>query len=179
MSRLAKKPIAIPSKVQVEQAGNILTIKGGVGTLKHQVNDSVGVTIADNSLQVVRNQETQFAKAIQGTTYRIISNHIKGVLEGFTKKLQLHGVGYKAKATGKKLELNLGRSHLDTFSIPEGVKIETPSATEITVFGADKQLVAQVAANIRRLKEPEPYKGKGIRYFDEVISLKEAKSSKK
>ena len=179
MSRLAKKPIVIPSKVQVEQKADVITVKGSIGTLQHKVHPSIVVKIADNNLQVIRNEETEFAKAIQGTTYILLSNNIKGVVEGFTKKLQLHGVGYKAKATGSKIEMSLGKSHPVIYTVPANVKVETPSATEIVVSGADKQLVSQVAANIRRLKQPEPYKGKGIRYVDEVIVLKETKSSKK
>jgi len=179
MSRLAKKAIAIPSKVQIEQKNDMLTIKGAIGTLQHKVHSSVVVKIENGHLQVVRNDESQLAKAIQGTTHVIVSNHIRGVTEGFTKKLQLQGVGYKAKITGSKLELSLGKSHPIEYIIPTGIKIETPTVTDIVIFGSDKQLVGQVAANIRRFKEPEPYKGKGVRYLDEVIHLKETKSSKK
>lgn len=179
MSRLAKKAIVIPSKVQIEQKEDVLTIKGAIGSMQHKVHGSVVVKIENGHLNVVRKGDDQLAKAIQGTTYVIISNHIRGVTEGFTKKLQLQGVGYKAKITGNKLELNLGKSHPIEYIVPQGIKIETPTVTDITIFGSDKQLVGQVAANIRRFKEPEPYKGKGVRYLDEVIQLKETKSSKK
>lgn len=179
MSRLAKKPIVIPNKIHIDQKDDMLTIKGTISTLYHKVHHSVTVKIENNNLQVVRNDNSKLAKAIQGTTHVIISNHIRGVTEGFTKKLQLHGVGYKAKIVGQKLELNLGKSHPIEYIIPEGIKLETPTVTDIIVFGSDKQLVGQVAANIRRFKEPEPYKGKGVRYLDEVIQLKETKSSKK
>jgi large subunit ribosomal protein L6 len=179
MSRLAKKPICIPNKVEIEQKTDTLTIKGSVGTLYHKVHPSVIVKIENNTLQVIRKDDSQLAKAIQGTTHVVVSNHVRGVTEGFTKKLQLQGVGYKAKITGNKLELSLGKSHPVEYIIPQGIKIETPTVTDIIIFGSDKQLVGQVAANIRRFKEPEPYKGKGIRYLDEVIILKETKSSKK
>lgn len=179
MSRLAKKAMVIPAKVKIEQKGDMLTVNGANGTLHHKLHDSVSVLIENDHLQVIRKNDEQLAKAIQGTTYIVISNHIKGVTEGFTKKLQLHGVGYKAKVTGSKLELSLGKSHPIEYIIPQGIKVETPTVTEIIIFGSDKQLVGQVAANIRRFKEPEPYKGKGVRYLDEVIKLKEAKSSKK
>ena len=179
MSRLAKKPIAIPNKVAIEQKIDHLTIKGSIGTLHHKIHPSVIVKVENNTLQIIRKDDSQLAKAIQGTTHVVIANHIHGVTEGFSKKLQLHGVGYKAKVTGSKLELSLGKSHPIEYIIPNGIKVETPTVTDITIFGSDKQLVGQVAANIRRLKEPEPYKGKGIRYLDEVINLKETKSSKK
>ena len=179
MSRLAKKPIVIPNKVSLEQKVDLLTIKGSMGILQQKIHPSVLVKIEGNNLYVERKEDSQAAKAIQGTMYILISNHIRGVNEGFTKKLQLHGVGYKAKIAGNKLELSLGKSHPEEYNIPAGVKVETPTVTDIIVSGADKQLVGQVAANIRRFREPEPYKGKGIRYLDEVITLKEVKSGKK
>lgn len=179
MSRLAKKPIVIPAKVSVEQRQQVLIIKGTVGTLEHTVHPSVTVKLEDGALQVDRNNNSQMAKAMQGTTFVVIANHIKGVSEGFTKKLQLHGVGYKAKVSGNKLELSLGKSHPIEYIIPAGIKVEAPTVTDLVVYGASKHLVGQVAANIRRFKEPEPYKGKGIRYLDEVIELKETKSNKK
>lgn len=179
MSRLAKKPIVIPSKVSVEHKGDLLTIKGSLGTLQHKLNSLVSIQIDNNNLTVTRKDDSNFAKAIQGTTFVLLSNHIRGVAEGFVVKLQLQGVGYKAKVNGNKLELTIGKSHPVEYLIPAGVKIETPTVTEIVVSGYDKQLVGQAAANIRRFKEPEPYKGKGIRYADEVIELKEAKKSNK
>lgn len=179
MSRLAKKPIIIPDKVQVEQKGNVLIIKGTNGVLSHTVDANIIIKIEQKSLRVDRINDELFSKAIQGTTYVVISNHIKGVLEGFIKKLQLHGVGYKAKISGRILELNLGKSHPIKYEIPDNIKIETPSQTDIVIFGADKALVGQTAADIRRFREPEPYKGKGVRYLDEIIELKETKKAKK
>lgn len=179
MSRLARKAIIVPDKVHVEQIGDLLTVKGSHGTLHHHVHPKVKIKIDKSSLQIDRNDDEKFSKAIQGTTYIIISNHIKGVVEGFTKKLQLHGVGYKAKVSGHKLELSLGKSHPIEYKIPDHIKIDTPTQTDIVIFGIDKQLVGQVAANIRRFREPEPYKGKGVRYLDEVINLKETKKAKK
>lgn len=179
MSRLAKKFITIPDKVQIEQQGDLVLIKSGTVILRHKLHNSVFVKMDANQISVLRKDDSQLAKAIQGTTFIIISNHIKGVTEGFITKLQLHGVGYKAKINGNKLELNLGKSHPIEYIVPEGIKIETPSVTEIIINGADKQLVGQVAANIRRFRPPEPYKGKGVRYANEIIKLKETKTSKK
>lgn len=179
MSRLAKKSITIPAKVSIDHQGDLVTIKGTNATLQHKLHNIVLIKIENDQLSVIRKDESQLAKAIQGTTFIVISNHIKGVTEGFVKKLQLHGVGYKAKINGNKLELSLGKSHPIEYIVPEGIKIETPSVTDILIYGADKQLVGQVAANVRRFREPEPYKGKGVRYVDEVIILKEIKSSKK
>ncbi len=179
MSRLAKKAITIPAKVSIDQQGDLVTIKSATATLQHKLHNIVLIKIENDQLSVIRKDESQLAKAIQGTTFIVISNHIKGVTEGFVKKLQLHGVGYKAKINSNKLELSLGKSHPIEYIVPEGIKIETPSVTDIVIYGADKQLVGQVAANIRRFREPEPYKGKGVRYVDEVIILKETKSSKK
>jgi len=179
MSRLAKKAIVVPDKVQVEQHKDMLTIKGSHGVLHHKVHPNVMVKIEKGHVQVIRNNEEQLSRAVQGTTHVIISNHIRGVTEGFTKKLQLHGVGYKAKISGHKLELNLGKSHPIEYIVPSNIKIETPTPTDIIIFGSDKQLVGQVAADIRRFRKPEPYKGKGVRYLDEVIHLKETKTSKK
>jgi large subunit ribosomal protein L6 len=179
MSRLAKKAIVIPDQVHIEQKEDVLTIKGIKGVLHHKLHPNVKVKIDQHSLQVIRNDEEQLSKAIQGTTHVIIGNHIKGVTEGFTKKLQLHGVGYKAKVSGHMLELNLGKSHPIEYKIPHDIKIETPSQTDIIILGSDRQLVGQVAADIRMFRKPEPYKGKGVRYADEVINLKETKTSKK
>lgn len=179
MSRLAKKAIIIPDKVQVEQKDDVVIVKGVHGVLSHKIHTSITIKIEQKSLHVNRINDELLSKAMQGTTYVVIGNYIKGVLEGFTKKLQLHGVGYKAKVSGNVLELNLGKSHPIKYEIPANIKIETPSATDIVIFGADKALVGQTAADIRRFREPEPYKGKGVRYLDEVIELKETKKAKK
>ena len=179
MSRLAKKAIIIPDKVHIEQHKDMLTIKGSHGVLHHKVHPNVSVIIEKGHIQVIRNNEEQLSKAVQGTTHVLISNHIKGVTEGFNKKLQLQGVGYKAKISGHKLELNLGKSHPIEYIVPNNIKVETPTPTDIIISGSDKQMVGQVAADIRRFRKPEPYKGKGVRYFDEVIHLKETKTTKK
>ena len=179
MSRLARKAIIIPDKVHVDQNEGVLTVKGPKGVLHLKIHMYITVQIEKDHLQVIRNNEELLAKAVQGTMYVIISNHIKGVTEGFTKKLQLQGVGYKAKISGHKLELSLGKSHPIEYTVPSDIKIEIPTPTDLIISGSDKQLVGQVAADIRRFREPEPYKGKGVRYLDEVIHLKETKTSKK
>lgn len=179
MSRLAKKSILIPSKVKIEQKNNVVIVTGALGMLQQPLRHEVTIEIENNNLKVLRKNDSKLAKALQGTVFVILSNCIKGVQEGFIKKLQLVGVGFKAKITGSKLELGLGKSHPIKYEVPEGIKVETPTATDIIVSGIDKQKVGQVAADIRAFKRPEKYKGKGIRYFDEVIELKETKSSKK
>lgn len=175
MSRVAKKPIAIPAKVEVSISGNEISVKGPVGNQALHVHELVSVSIQDKKIQVSANDETKFAKAMSGTTRALIANIIQGAEKGFERKLTLIGVGYRAQVQGTVLNLTLGLSHPVKFTIPKGIVIETPSQTEIIVKGIDKILVGQVAANIRNFRKPEPYKGKGIRYSDEVIILKETK----
>lgn len=175
MSRVAKKPITVPSKVEVKIAGNVVSAKGPKGQDQLELHELVSVQFEDKNLQVSANDESKQAKALSGTSRALIANLIHGVENGFERKLLLVGVGYRAQAQGHVLNLTLGYSHPVKFDIPKGITIETPTQTEILIKGINKNLVGQVAANIRRFREPEPYKGKGIRYSDEVIILKETK----
>jgi len=177
MSRIANIPIAIPSGVEVSLNGNNLTIKGSKGELKHAAHPLVTVKHEDNALKFAANNNSKFANALAGTTRALLQNIITGVSEGFERKLTIIGIGYRAQVQGKVLNLTLGFSHPVNFEIPEGITIETPSQTEITIKGMDKQKVGQVAANIRAYRPPEPYKGKGVRYSDEIIVRKEAKKA--
>lgn len=175
MSRVAKQPIAIPAGVEIAINGQGISVKGPKGNLQWSVNDAVEVQRADNVLQFAPRNGSIEADALAGTTRALVANMVKGVTQGFERKLELVGVGYRAQAQGKMLNLTLGFSHPVNFPVPEGITIETPSQTEIIIKGADKQLVGQVAAKIRGYRPPEPYKGKGVKYSDEVIIRKEAK----
>lgn len=175
MSRVANIPITIPAGVEVKIAGSDMTVKGSNGQLTHQLHDSVSLEIKDNVINVKWDESEKKAKVIAGTTRALVNNMVEGVSKGFEKKLTLIGVGYRAQAKGKVLNLTLGFSHPVNHAIPEGITIETPSQTEIIVKGNDKQLVGQVAAEIRAYRPPEPYKGKGVRYDDEHVVRKEAK----
>lgn len=177
MSRIAKMPIEVPKGVDVNVAGQEVTVKSSKGELKHKVHELVSVSLEDSSLSVTTNGSGKNAKALSGTTRAVLNNMVTGVSEGFERKLQIIGVGYRAQVQGKNLNLSLGFSHPVDFAIPEGVTIETPSQTEIVVKGIDKQQVGQVAAEIRAYRKPEPYKGKGVRYSDEQVVRKEAKKS--
>src|SRR5688572_1902908 len=175
MSRVAKNPVVLPSGIECSHNGASLTLKGKKGALSLKLNSEVEVTHTDNKLTVKRRSNSRFASAMSGTTRALIANMVRGVSVGFEKKLELVGVGYRAQAQGKKLNLTLGFSHPVIFKVPEGITVETPSQTEVVIRGADKQQVGQVAAEIRRLRRPEPYKGKGVRYADERVIIKEAK----
>ncbi|MEJ2643787.1 MAG: 50S ribosomal protein L6 [Gammaproteobacteria bacterium] len=175
MSRVAKKPIQIPSGVEVSVDGQAVTVKGPKGTLVHEVHESVNLQREDNVLNFEPRVANPRGWAFAGTTRALINNMVAGVSTGFERKLELVGVGYRAQAQGKTLNLTLGYSHPINFEIPEGITIETPSQTEVVVRGTDKQQVGQVAAKIRGFRAPEPYKGKGVKYSDEVIIRKEAK----
>ena len=176
MSRVAKAPITIPNGVEVNLEGRNMTVKGGNGQLSFQLHPAVDLEIADNVIQVKVNRENdKKAMAHAGTVRALVNNMVTGVSKGFEKKLTLIGVGYRAQAKGKMLNLSLGLSHPVEFAVPEGITIDTPSQTEIVVKGLDKQAVGQVAAKIRAYRPPEPYKGKGIRYTDEYVARKEAK----
>ena len=176
MSRIARKPITIPAKVTVEQVEvGKLMVKGPNGQFDHKVHSAVNVVIENNEISLNLKEGQDEHKAQLGTACVLISNCIVGVTEGFEKKLTLVGVGYRAKLQGKQLELSLGYSHPVLYPVPEGITIEVPSATEVIIKGADKQRVGQVAAEIRMKRPPEPYKGKGVRYSDERIILKETK----
>ena len=175
MSRVAKAPVELPQGVEITLGGRSVSVKGGNGTLSMELNSEVELVKEDDTVTVKTRSNSRFATAIAGTTRAILANMVKGVTSGFEKKLELRGVGYRAAMEGKKLNLVLGFSHPILYEIPEGITVETPSQTEIVVKGNDKQQVGQVAAEIRRFRPPEPYKGKGVRYVDERVVIKEAK----
>ena len=175
MSRVAKEPVELPQGVEFSQSGSTVSLKGSKGSLSLQLNSEVELVHDENTLMVKARSGSRFATAISGTTRALLANMVQGVTEGFVKKLQLVGIGYRVQFQGNKLNLTLGFSHPVDFTVPEGITIETPSQTEIVVKGMDKQLVGQVAAEIRRFRPPEPYKGKGVRYADERVVIKEAK----
>ena len=177
MSRIANQPVSLPDNVQVEVAGSTVTVTGKHGVLTHDVHSLVSLTREGNSLKFAAREQTKPARSMAGTTRALLQNIVKGVSVGFERKLQIVGVGYRAQLEGRKLNLTLGFSHPVAFEIPEGIKIETPTQTEIVVKGIDKQKVGQVAAEIRAFRPPEPYKGKGVRYADEHILRKEAKKT--
>lgn len=172
MSRIAKKPLAIPSGVNITMNGNSITVKGKKGEFKYNVDDAVEVHIEGNVIYVKPKKNPH---PMVGTTRKLLGNMVQGVNEGFERKLQLVGVGYRAKVQGNQLELSLGFSHPVNFEIPKGISIETPSNTEITVKGTDPQQIGEIAAKIRAVRSPEPYKGKGVRYLNEKVELKETK----
>ncbi len=175
MSRIAKAPVDIVSGVEITIAGQDVTVKGKNGTLNRSFNGAVEVVQEDNQLKAVPREGAANGWAQAGTARSLLNAMIIGVTEGFERKLQLNGVGYRAQAQGSKLNLTLGFSHPVVYEMPAGISVETPTQTEIVVKGADKQVVGQVAANIRAYRPPEPYKGKGVRYADEVVRRKEAK----
>jgi large subunit ribosomal protein L6 len=175
MSRVAKNPVALPDGIEFSQSGTTVTLKGRKGALSMDLNSEVQVAQDGNELTVKRRSNSRFASAVSGTTRALLANMVRGVSEGFEKKLELVGVGYRAQLQGKKLNLTLGFSHPVVFDIPEGISIETPSQTEVIIRGTDKQQVGHVAAEIRHFRPPEPYKGKGVRYSDERVIIKEAK----
>ena len=175
MSRIAKKPIPVPKGVEVAINGAVLSIKGAKGRMELAVHEDVEVVNEDNVLKFAPRTQAQSAMALAGTMRALANNIVTGVSAGFEKKLELVGVGYRAQAQGKVLNLTLGFSHPVVFAVPEGITIETPSQTEIVVRGVDRQQVGQVAAKIRAYRPPEPYKGKGVRYSDEHVVRKEAK----
>ncbi len=175
MSRVAKAPVELPKGVEFSQAGNVVTLKGGKGALSMELNAEVELAQEDGVLRISPRSGSRFSTAIAGTMRALIANMAKGVSEGFERKLELVGVGYRAQAQGSKLNLTLGFSHPVVYEVPEGISVTTPSQTEIVVSGADKQKVGQVSAEIRGFRPPEPYKGKGVRYADERVVLKEAK----
>lgn len=175
MSRIANKPVEIPSGVEINISGQTVSIKGKNGAMSMDVNKKVQVSQEDNVVKFSGREGVANSVAMAGTMRSLVSNMVEGVSNGFEKKLELVGVGYRAQAQGKALNLSLGFSHPVNYEIPEGITIETPSQTEIIVKGADKQKVGQVSAEIRAFRPPEPYKGKGVRYSDERVIRKEAK----
>ena len=175
MSRIAKYPVELPQGVEFNLSGTAVSIKGGNGTLSMELNSEVELAQEDDSITVKPRSGSRFSTAIAGTTRALLANMVEGVTKGFEKKLELKGVGYRANTDGKKLNLTLGFSHPVAYEVPDGITIETPSQTEVIVKGNDKQKVGQVAAEIRSFRPPEPYKGKGVRYSDERVVIKEAK----
>ncbi len=175
MSRVAKNPVALPKGVEVRLAGGNVIVKGPLGSLTLNRNPAVEVVVEGEQLMVKPVAGAENANALSGTTRALLANLVNGVSKGFEKKLTLVGVGYRAAAQGDTLNLSLGFSHPVAHKMPAGVKVETPSQTEVLIKGIDKQQVGQVAAEIRAYRKPEPYKGKGVRYADEVVILKETK----
>ena len=175
MSRIGKNPVAIPEGVSVDLAGQILTATGRLGTLSLAVSGEVTATIADAVVTIAPNSETKRARAMWGTTRALVNNMVTGVATGFTRNLEINGVGYRAAVQGDTLNLQLGYSHDVAYPIPADVRITCERPTAITVSGADRQRVGQVAAEIRAYRPPEPYKGKGVKYSDEIVRRKEGK----
>ena len=175
MSRIANYPVVVPDKVEVTLNHDEVSVKGPLGTLTQKVSQRVKIERIENRLEFKVNDNSRQANALSGTTRALVANMVTGVTTGFEKKLNLVGVGYRAQAQGDKLNLTLGFSHPVVHELPKGVKAETPTQTEIVIKGTDKQVVGQVAAEVRRYRPPEPYKGKGVRYMGEQIVLKETK----
>ena len=175
MSRVARIPVTVDKGVDVQIAAGNITVKGPLGTLQQALSSRVKVELADGKVSFAAADESREANAMSGTMRALVAGMVEGVSKGFAKKLTLVGVGYRAQAQGDKLNLSLGFSHPVVHQMPVGVKCETPTQTEIVIKGADKQKVGQVAAEVRGYKPPEPYKGKGVRYADEVVVIKETK----
>ncbi len=175
MSRVANNPVDIPKGVETKLTDSQVSVKGSKGELVLQLHRSVGVSQDGTQLKIAAKDDSREANAMSGTFRALINNMMQGVSKGFQKKLELQGVGFRAKAQGKTINLTLGYSHPIDYQLPDGVTAETPSVTEILISGVDKQLVGQVAAEIRDFRRPEPYKGKGIRYANERVYRKEAK----
>ena len=175
MSRVGKAPIALPKGAEVNVAAGVLSVKGPLGTLSQPIHSLVKVNVENDTLTFSPADESREANALQGTMRALVANMVKGVTTGFERKLNLVGVGYSAQLQGTALKLQLGFSHDVIHEMPEGVKAETPTQTEIIIKGSDKQKVGQVAAEVRGYRPPEPYKGKGVRYADERVILKETK----
>jgi large subunit ribosomal protein L6 len=175
MSRIGKKPVAIPGGVTAAVDGQQVRVKGPKGELSHVLVDEVIAKMGDGGIEVAMREDTQEARAMWGMSRTLVANLVTGVTEGFSKTLEITGVGYRAAVQGSNLQLQLGYSHDIAFPIPQGIQVQCPKPTEIVISGIDKQQVGQVAAEIRRLRPPEPYKGKGVRYQGEYILRKEGK----
>jgi large subunit ribosomal protein L6 len=175
MSRVARIPVSLSKGVEAQVGGGQITIKGPMGTLKRELGTQVDVKVADGKVSFAAIGASREAKAMSGTMRALVASMVEGVSRGFERRLTLVGVGYRAQAQGDKITLSLGFSHPVVHQMPAGVKVETPSQTEIIVKGTDKQRVGQIAAEIRAFRPPEPYKGKGVRYANEVVTLKETK----
>ncbi|HEV7390712.1 MAG TPA: 50S ribosomal protein L6 [Burkholderiales bacterium] len=175
MSRIANYPVVVPEKVEVTVKADEISVKGPLGTLTQKVSQRVKIERIEDRLEFKMNENSRQANALSGTVRALVANMVTGVTKGFERRLTLVGVGYRAQAQGDKLNLTLGFSHPVVHQLPQGIKAETPTQTEILIKGTDKQVVGQVAAEVRRYRSPEPYKGKGVRYADEKIVLKETK----
>ncbi len=178
MSRIGIQPIEIPAGVKVEQSGTNVKVSGSKGILELTVRDEVSVVLADNVINVKRTDDTREARSLHGLTRSLVANMVKGVSEGFEKKLEIIGVGYRAEVSGSTLNLALGFSHPINYALPDGIKAAVEKQTLVTISGVDKQLVGQVAAEIRSFRPPEPYKGKGVKYDNETIRRKAGKAGK-
>ncbi|MGN0115120.1 MAG: 50S ribosomal protein L6 [Acutalibacteraceae bacterium] len=178
MSRIGKKPVTIPAGVEVKVDGTTVTVKGPKGTLTQEVHPNMTITIEGSELTVTRPNDDKENRALHGLTRSLIANMVEGVTEGFKKTLQVNGVGYRVAKQGKTLVMNLGFSHQVNVDETDGITIDVPDANTIVISGADKQKVGQFAAEVREKRPPEPYKGKGIKYADEVIRRKEGKAGK-
>jgi large subunit ribosomal protein L6 len=175
MSRVAKNPVAIPEKVEVVLSPTQIAVSGPMGKLTQVLTDAVSLEREGDTITIKAVSESKHSRAMSGTVRALLANMVQGVSVGFTRKLTLVGVGYKANAQGAMLNLELGYSHPVNHAMPAGVTVQTPTPTEVILTGADKQVVGQVAAQIRAYRAPEPYKGKGVRYADEVVAIKETK----
>jgi large subunit ribosomal protein L6 len=175
MSRIANYPVVLPEKVEVTLSQSEIAVKGPLGTLTQKLSPNVKVQKVDNRIEFKATNNSNQANAMSGTLRALVANMVHGVSKGFEKKLSLVGVGYRAQAQGDKLNLSIGFSHPVVHLMPKGIKAETPTQTEIVIKGVDRQLVGQVAAEVRGYRSPEPYKGKGVRYLNEQIVLKETK----
>ncbi|MCC3378110.1 50S ribosomal protein L6 [Paenibacillus farraposensis] len=179
MSRIGRKPIAVPSGVDVTLNNTVITVKGPKGTLTRELHKDMSVTVENNEINVSRPSDNKLHRSLHGTTRSVVSNMVSGVTEGFSKSLELVGVGYRASKSGDKIVLNVGYSHPVEITPEAGIEFEVPSNTKIIVRGIDKERVGAYAAKIRSVREPEPYKGKGIKYEGERIIRKEGKAGKK
>lgn len=175
MSRIAKNPVVVPAGVELKLDGQAVSVKGKNGQLSMELHSSVEMKLEDGSVTFAARDGSKLSRAMSGTARSLVNNMVVGVSEGFTKTLQLQGVGYRAAAKGNVLSLTLGFSHPIDYELPEGVSAETPTQTTVVISGVDKQRVGQVAAEVRAFRPPEPYKGKGVRYADEHVRRKEAK----
>ena len=178
MSRIGNKPVVVPAGVTVAQTGNTVTVKGPKGELTREFSPNITLNISEGEVVLTRPDDTKENKTLHGTMRANLNNMVVGVSEGFEKALELIGVGYRAQLQGKKLVLNVGYSHPVEFETPEGITIEVPSNTQVVVKGSNKEVVGELAANIRGVRPPEPYKGKGIRYVGEHVRRKEGKTGK-
>jgi large subunit ribosomal protein L6 len=178
LSRIGREPIAIPDGVSVDVAGGLVTVKGPGGELTQRVNRDMSVTVDGGEIRVERPSDEREHRALHGLTRSLIANMVEGVTKGYEKRLEIQGVGYRAALKGSDLELQVGFSHPVTMPAPQGIEFEVPAPNRIVVKGIDKQLVGEIAANVRKVRKPEPYKGKGIRYEGEYVRKKAGKAAK-